>query len=109
MTSCRILRSLVVWLVPAIAFVPAIAAGQDLAPRAYVATPVGSSAVTATYAFATGEFLFDPTLPITDATGTVHTPVVSYYYAVDFFGRSANVIGALPYAVGELRGKLAGN
>ena len=105
----RIPRSLVAWLVPAMVVVPSLVAAQDLTPRAYVATPVGSSAVIVVYAFADGELLFDPTLPITDATGTVHTPAVSYYYALDVFGRSANVTGVLPYAVGELRGKLAGN
>ena len=74
-----------------------------------MATPVGSRAFILSYSFADGEFLFDPTLPITDATGKIQTPAVSYYYAFDFFGRAANVTGALPYAVGELRGKLAGN
>jgi len=109
MTSWRDLRSLVAWLVPTIALLPAMASGQDLTPRAYVATPVGSSALIVSYAFADGELLFDPTLPITDASGTIHTPALSYYYAFDFFGRAANVTGALPYAVGELRGNVAGN
>jgi Putative MetA-pathway of phenol degradation len=109
MTWCRALRSFVVWLVPAIVFVPAVASGQDLVPRAYLATPVGSNAFILSYSFAEGEFLFDPTLPITDATGKIQTPVASYYYAFDFFGRAANVTGALPYAMGELRGKVAGN
>ena len=103
------LRSPVVWLVLTIALLPAMAASQDLTPRAYVATPVGSNALIISYAFADGELLFDPTLPITDATGTIHTPALSYYYAFDFFGRSANVTGVLPYAIGELRGNVAGN
>ena len=46
-----------------------------------------------------------PTLPITDATGTIHAPVVSVYHAFGLFGRSANVTGSLPFAIGELRGQ----
>ena len=48
-----------------------------------------------------------PTLPITDATGTIHTPVVSVYHAFGLFGRSANVTGSLPFAIGDLRGNVA--
>ena len=61
-----------------------------------------------TYGFSDGELVFDATLPITDATGTIHTPVVSLYHAFGLFGRSANVTGSLPFALGELRGNVAG-
>ena len=92
----------VVWLVPA------LCAAQDLTPRAYFPAPVSSNAVILTYLFSDGEVLFDPTLPVTDATGRIHAPVVSYYHAFSFFGRSANIIGTLPFAVGDIRGKLSG-
>jgi hypothetical protein len=52
--------------------------------------------------------VFDPTLPVTDATGTIHTPVVSLYHGFGFFGRSASVTGTLPFAIGYLRGNVAG-
>ena len=97
-----LLPALLVWLTPA------LCAAQDLSPRAYFPAPVSSNAVNLTYAFSTGEVLFDPTLPVTDATGTIHAPVVSYYYAFDFFGRSANVTAAIPFAVGDIRGTVSG-
>jgi hypothetical protein len=87
---------------------PAICAAQDLTPRAYFPAPEKSNLVILTYAFSDGELVFDATLPITDATGTIHTPVVSVYHAFGLFGRSANVTGSLPFAVGELRGNVAG-
>jgi len=86
--------------------VPAVA--QDLTPRAYVPAPVSTNAIVLTYAFATGEVLFDPTLPVTDVTAKIHSPVVSYYHAFNLAGRSANITGSLPFANGNLRGKLVG-
>jgi hypothetical protein len=87
---------------------PAICVAQDLTPRAYLPLPEKSNAVILTYAFSDGELVFDATLPITDATGTIHTPVVSLYHAFGLFGRSANVTGSVPFAIGELRGNVAG-
>jgi hypothetical protein len=87
---------------------PAVCAAQDLTPRAYFPAPVSSNAVIVTYLFSDGEVLFDPTLPITDATGRIHAPVMSYYHAFNFFGRSANITGSLPFAIGDLRGSVAG-
>jgi hypothetical protein len=87
---------------------PALCAAQDLTPRAYLVTPVSSNAITLTYAFSNGDITFDPTLPIADASGTLHTPVLSYYHAFDFFGRSANVSGSLAWVSGSFRASVAG-
>lgn len=87
---------------------PALCAAQDLAPRAYLPLPVSSNAVIVTYGFSDGELLFDPTLPITDATGTIHAPVLTLYHAFGLFGRSANVTGSLPYAMGDFEGLVSG-
>jgi len=87
---------------------PALCAAQDLTPRAYVLVPVDSNAVNVTYAFADGELLFDPTVPIEDAVGTIHTPVFSYFHTFGFFGRSANISGSLPFAIGDFHGTVLG-
>ncbi len=89
-------------------FVPFASAAQDLTPRAYFPAPVSTNAIVFTYAFAKGEVLFDPTLPVTDVSATIHAPVVSYYHAFNLAGRSANVTGSLPFAIGTLSGKLVG-
>jgi len=82
--------------------------GQDLAPRAYLITPVNSNAVTLTYAFYDGGLNFTGTVPIAGATGTYSVPVFSYYHAFSFFGRSSNITGSLPYAVGTFSGQVLG-
>jgi hypothetical protein len=81
---------------------------QDLAPRAYVITPIHSNAVTLTWSFYHGGINFNGSIPVTGATGTYMVPVFSYYHTLGFFGRSANVTASLPYAVGTFRGNLLG-
>jgi len=79
---------------------------QDLAPRAYVITPLHSNALTLTYSLYSGNILLDGALPVTDASATVHVPILSLYHALNFFGRSANIVATLPYGVGDFQGKL---
>lgn len=81
---------------------------QDLAPRAYVITPVHSNAVTLTYSFYDGSVLFDGAAPITNASATIHVPVFTLYHSLHFFGRSANILASLPYGVGNFQGNVAG-
>jgi hypothetical protein len=82
---------------------------QDLAPRAYIITPLHSNAITLTWAFYDGGLNFNGTIPITGATGTYNVPVFSYYHSFSFFGRSANITASLPYAVGNFSGNVLGN
>ena len=100
------MRVAVALLIAALA--PSLCAAQDLTPRAYLLLPVESNAVNVTYAFADGELLFDPTVPIEDAVGTIHTPVFSYFYNFGFFGRSANISGSIPFAIGDFSGVVLG-
>jgi hypothetical protein len=82
---------------------------QDLIPRAYVITPTHTNAVILTYSFNGGSILFDPDLPITNATGKLSVPSFSYYHTFSFFGRSANIAATLPYAVGNFQGIVNGS
>ena len=81
---------------------------QDLSPRAYLITPVHSNAVTLTWSFYDGGINLGGTVPITGATGTYSVPVVNLYHSLNFFGRSANINLALPYAVGTFQGDVLG-
>ena len=81
---------------------------QDLAPRAYIITPIHSNAVTLAYYFSTGNLILDGSAPITDATAKLNTPVLSLFHTLSFFGRSANFTASLPYGVGNFRGTVAG-
>ena len=53
---------------------------QDLAPRAYVITPLHANAITLTYSFYDGSIDYGA-LPVSGATGTHSVPIFSYYHA----------------------------
>ena len=81
---------------------------QDLAPRAYVITPLHVNAITLTYSFYDGSIDYNGIVPLSGATGTYSVPIFSYYHAFSFFGRSANILASLPYGVGNFQGTVAG-
>lgn len=81
-------------------------AGQQLEPRAYSVSPVGTNIIVLGYGRSTGDIAFDPSLPINDASATINGAFAGYFRSVDFFGRSANVSMALPYAWGNLQGNV---
>lgn len=85
-----------------------LAYAQDLSPRAYVITPLHANALTVTYAYSTGQVDFNGAIPISGASGSFSTPSIAYYHSFNFFGRSANVLAALPYGVGNFQGKVMG-
>jgi hypothetical protein len=80
---------------------------QELAPRAYVITPLHANAINLTYSFNTGGLDFNG-LPITGASGTYSVPSLSLYHSFSFFGRSANVAVWLPYGVGTFQAPVLG-
>ena len=101
MTPRGLLPILVIWLASG------RVCAQDLTPRAYLITPVGSNAVTLSYSFSDGSVFTDPTLPITDSKARFSAQIFSYYHSFSLLGRSANVVGSVPYALGNFRGIVA--
>lgn len=83
-----------------------ISAAQDLAPRAYVITPMHTNAFTMAFSWYDGSLSFNNAVPITDAKGTYSVPIASLFHSFSFFGRSANVVVALPYGVGNFSGEV---
>ena len=81
-------------------------AAQDLAPRAYVITPVGLNAVTLTWAYFNGGVDFNGAVPVTGATGSFSVPNFTLYHSFSFFGRSSNIAASLPYGVGTFQGEV---
>lgn len=82
------------------------APAQDLAPRAYVITPIGLNAITLTWTYFDGGVNFNGAVPITGATGTYSVSNFTYYRSFSLFGRSANFAASLPYGVGTFQGKV---
>ena len=77
--------------------------GQALAPRAYVITPVDSTAFTVTSDIRRGGVLFDESTPIADSSGTIWLNSPTYYHSLSFFGRSSNITAGLPYVVSSFK------
>ncbi len=96
-----------VWLFEVI-LAGAVCQGQDLAPRAYVITPVHSNAIVLTYSLFSGNLMFNGAVPITDATANVNAPILGLYHSFSFLGRSANIVASLPYGVGNFHGTVLG-
>jgi len=82
---------------------------QDLAPRAYVITPIHSNAVTLTYSFSDGGVFLNNAIPVPDASGMIHVSVFTYFHSLSFFGRTANFTATLPYGVGHFQGTVMDN
>lgn len=85
------------------------ASGQDLAPRAYLITPIHSNAVVLSYSFFDGDLVFDNSVPVTGATARASVSVFSYFHSLSFFGRNASITASLPYGVGNIRGTVMDN
>jgi Putative MetA-pathway of phenol degradation len=81
---------------------------QGLSPRAYVVPPANSNAITLTYSFQDGGVVFDPSIPVQDASGRISKQLFTYSHAFNLLGRSANANVTLPYAVGHFQGKILG-
>jgi outer membrane putative beta-barrel porin/alpha-amylase len=82
----------------------ALTSAQDLAPRAYIITPIHSNAVTLTYSFIDGDLIFDNSVPLTGATARVSVPIFSIFHSFNLLGKTANFTASLPYGVGNVRG-----
>jgi len=81
---------------------------QDLAPRAYLITPLHTNVINLTYSFFNGGLDFNGVVPIAGATGTYSVPSISYYHSFSLFGRSANIAAGLPYGIGTFEGSVLG-
>jgi hypothetical protein len=80
---------------------------QELNPRAYVITPVGTNVINLGYSHFEGNPDVAGGAPITDANATVDLAAFGYYRSFGLLGRSANFALAVPYAVGEFAGIVA--
>ena len=78
--------------------------GQDLEPRSYSASPVGTRFAGVSFGRSSGDISFDPTVPITNASATLYSPGVGLGETFGVFGRQALLTVGLPYAWGNASG-----
>jgi hypothetical protein len=81
---------------------------QDLEPRAFSPVPVSVNFAALGYGYSFGNILLDPSIPLEDGTGTVHSLVGAYVRTFSFFGMSAKADVLVPVAFGDWEGNLAG-
>ncbi len=72
------------------------AQAQEIEPRAYSNIPTGLNFLALAYVYSQGDL--DTDLPLDDTSLRVHGSAVAYVRSFSFFGRSANVALALPFA-----------
>ncbi len=81
---------------------------QDLEPRAFSPVPVSVNFAALGYGYSFGNVLLDPSIPLEDGTGKVHSFIGAYVRTFSFFGMSAKADAIVPFAFGDWEGKLAG-
>ena len=79
---------------------------QDLEPRAYSASPVGTTFALVGFGRTSGDVTFDPSIPVTNVHATFHAPVIGGGQTFGVFGRQALLTVALPYAWGNITGNV---
>lgn len=82
---------------------------QELEPRALTNLPKEFNFVGLAYAYASGNTLLDPSLPLEDFNGRINTIILAYVRSVNFFGKSGKVDAILPFAGGDFTGIFANN
>ena len=87
----------------------AVACAQDLEPRAYSASPVGTSFAGLGFGRSSGDISFDPSIPVTNVTATIYAPVLGLGRTFGVLGRQALLTAGLPYAWGNLSGDVGNN
>jgi len=83
--------------------------GQELEPRAYSVSPVGVNIALLSYSYPSGDVELDPSLPIEDVKAKLNVLTLGYFRSLNFFGRSANISGLIPYTDGVLTGSFFGD
>jgi hypothetical protein len=81
-----------------------VASAQELEPRAYSASPLGTNFFAAAVGYMDGEVLFDPTVPITDAHASIDTLTLGYGRTFGLGGKLGLVTVVVPAAVVHAEG-----
>ncbi|MFJ4294091.1 transporter [Cupriavidus sp. NPDC089707] len=74
--------------------------------RAYSAAPTGTNFLLANYARQAGQALTDPSLPISDIHARFNLFGIGYVRVFDLVGRSASIGLFVPFADGDVAGKV---
>ncbi|WP_051979071.1 transporter [Edaphobacter aggregans] len=90
----------------AVCLLSAGATAQDLEPRAYSASPVGTRFAGVGFGRSSGDITFDPTVPLTDVNATFYSPALGLGTTFGLFGRQALLATVVPYGWGNVTGNV---
>ena len=82
------------------------AAAQELEPRAYSASPIGTNFLVVGIGRSSGDVVFDPTVPITDVHADINAATLGVGRTFNLGGHLVLATVALPYVWGEITGKV---
>jgi hypothetical protein len=82
------------------------AAAQDLEPRAYSASPIGTTFLVLAAGRSSGGVFTDPSVPFEDVHAKIGAATVGAGHTFELFTRTALVLALLPYARGEASGRI---
>ena len=82
------------------------ALAQQLEPRAYSPSPVGTSFLVVGFARSTGGVTVDPTVPIADIQAKLNAPFLGLGKTFGLFRRQSLIAAVLPYVWGEVSGSV---
>ena len=82
------------------------ASAQELEPRAYSASPIGTNFLVVGISRSSGEVVFDPTVPITDVHADIDAAILGAGRTFNLGGHLLLATIALPYVLGEITGKV---
>jgi len=81
---------------------------QDLEPRAYSNSPIGLNFAIAGYAYAKGEVLTDPSLPLENVSNESHVSAFGFATTFRVFSQSGKFDFLIPYASLAAQGEVSG-
>ncbi|MHA6205962.1 transporter [Dyella soli] len=102
----RIVRALLQASLAGLLLHVASVSAQELEPRSYSPSPVGTNFIDVGYTRLTGDVLTDPSLPVTNVQARINTYTLAYVRTFGVAGHSASIAFGLPYVSGDLSGSV---
>ncbi len=81
---------------------------QEMEPRSYSASPVGTNFVLGGFQHAWGDVALDASLPISNVKAVVNSGALGYSRTFDLFGQTGAAAVLMPYVRGDLSGNVGG-
>src|SRR5439155_18651275 len=82
------------------------ASAQELEPRAYSPSPVGTTFLIVAFGRSNGNITFDPSVPIEDVHANLYSTALGLGHTFGLFRRQALVTAVLPYVWGDIFGRV---